>query len=33
MSIKIKEVSIEAHNSISKVERYYTLLRRAFKII
>jgi hypothetical protein len=26
-------VLIEAHNSISKVERYYTPLRRAYKII
>ena len=33
MSIKIKEVPIEAHNSVSKVERYYTPLRQAFKII
>jgi len=33
MSIKIKEVPIEAYNSISKVERYYAPLRRAFKII
>jgi hypothetical protein len=33
MAIKIKEVPIEAHNSIGKVERYYTLLRRAYKII
>ena len=24
---------VEAHNSISKVERYYTPLRRAYKII
>jgi len=26
-------VLVEAHNSISKVERYYTPLRRAYKII
>jgi hypothetical protein len=26
-------VLVEAHNSISKVERYYTLLRRVYKII
>ena len=33
LSIEIKEVLIEAYNSISKVERYYTPLRRAYKII
>jgi len=33
MAIKVKEVPIKAHNSIRKVERYYTLLRRAYKII
>jgi hypothetical protein len=33
LSIEIKEVPVEAHNSISKVERYYTPLRRAYKII
>jgi hypothetical protein len=27
MAIEIKEVPVEAHNSIGKVERYYTLLR------
>jgi hypothetical protein len=26
-------VPVEAYNSISKVERYYTLLRRVYKII
>ena len=31
--ILIKEVLVEAYNSVSKVERYYTLLRRAFNII
>jgi len=33
MAIKVKEVSIKAYNSIRKVERYYTLLRRVYKII
>ena len=33
MSIQIKEVPVEAHNSISKVERYHEPLRRAYKII
>jgi hypothetical protein len=31
--IEIKKVLVEAYNSISKVERYYTLLRRVYKII
>ena len=33
MAIKIKQVLVEAYNSVSKVERYYTPLRRAFKVI
>jgi len=33
MAIKVKEVPIKAYNSIKKVERYYALLRRAYKII
>ena len=33
MVIKVKEVPIKAYNSIRKVERYYTLLRRVDKII
>jgi hypothetical protein len=33
MVIKVKEVPIKAHNSIGKVERYYALLRRVYKII
>jgi len=33
MAIKIKEVPIKAYNSIGKVERYYTPLRRVYKII
>ncbi|KAL0943110.1 uncharacterized protein CTRU02_200996 [Colletotrichum truncatum] len=33
MAIEIKEIPIEAHNSIGKVERYHTPLRRAYEII
>ena len=33
MVIKVKEVPIKVYNSIRKVERYYTLLRRIYKII
>jgi len=33
MAIKVKEVSIKAYNSIKKVEQYYILLRRVYKII
>jgi len=33
MAIKVKEVPIKAHNSVRKVEWYYTLLRRVYKII
>jgi hypothetical protein len=33
MAIEIKEVPIKAHNSISKVKRYHTLLRQAYNII
>ncbi|KAK1995113.1 hypothetical protein LX36DRAFT_683289 [Colletotrichum falcatum] len=33
LSIKVKEIPIEAHNSISKVERYHGALRRAYEII
>jgi len=33
MAIKVKEVPIKAYNSIKKVERYYALLRRVYKII
>jgi len=33
MAIKVKEVPIKAYNSIRKVERYYALLRCAYKII
>jgi len=33
MTIKVKEVPIKAYNSIRKVEQYYILLRRVYKII
>ena len=33
MGIEIKEVPVEAHNSIRKVERYHTPLRHAYDII
>ena len=33
MAIKVKEVPVKVYNSIRKVERYYTLLRRVYKII
>jgi hypothetical protein len=33
MAIKVKEVPIKVYNSIRKVERYYVLLRRVYKII
>jgi hypothetical protein len=33
MAIEIKKVLVKAHNSISKVERYHTLLHRAYDII
>ncbi len=32
MGIKVKIVLIEAHNSIRIVERYYSLVRRAYSI-
>jgi hypothetical protein len=31
--INVKEVPVEAHNSISKIERYHTPLRRAYNIL
>jgi len=31
--IEIKEVLVEAYNSVGLVERYYTPLRRVYKII
>ena len=33
MVIKVKEVPVEAHNSVGKVERYHAPLRRAYEII
>ena len=33
MAIDLKEVPVEAHNSVGKVERYHAPLRRAFEII
>ena len=33
MAIEMKEVPVEAHNSIGKVERYHQPLRRAYEII
>ena len=33
IAIKIKEVLVEAYNSVSLVKRYYTPLRCAYKII
>jgi len=31
--INVKKVPVEAHNSISKIERYYAPLRRAYDIL
>ena len=33
LSIQVKEVPVEAHNSVGKVERYHAPLRRAYEII
>jgi hypothetical protein len=33
LNVDIKEVPIEAHNSVGKVKRYYHLLRRAYEIL
>ena len=33
LSIEVKEVPVEAHHSIGKVERYHDPLRRVYKII
>jgi hypothetical protein len=33
MATEVKEVPVEAHNSIGKVERYYTPLRRSYEIL
>ena len=32
MAVEVKEMPVEAHNSISKVERYHTLLQCLYKI-
>jgi hypothetical protein len=31
--IQVQEVPVEAHNSIGKIKRYYTLLRQVYEII
>jgi hypothetical protein len=33
MLIKVKEVPVEAHNSVGLIKRYYALLRRAYEIL
>jgi hypothetical protein len=33
LAIDVKEVPVEAYNSVGKIERYYNLLRQAYKII
>ena len=33
MVIKVNEIPIKVYNSIRKVEQYYTILRRVYKII
>jgi hypothetical protein len=33
MAIEIKEVPVEAYNSVGQVERYYVPLRHAYEII
>jgi hypothetical protein len=33
MAIEVKEIPVEAYNSINKVKRYYYPLRRVYKII
>jgi hypothetical protein len=33
MVIKIKEMLVEAYNSIGKIKQYYTLLQYVYKII
>jgi hypothetical protein len=33
MAIEVKEVPVEAHNSVGQVERYYVPLRRVYEII
>ena len=33
LAIKVREVLVKAYNSISKVERYYALLKRLYEIL
>lgn len=33
MAVEVKQVPVESHNSVGKVERYHIPLRRAYKII
>jgi hypothetical protein len=33
MNINVKEVLVKAHNSISKVKRYHSLLQQTYKIL
>ena len=33
IAIKVKEVLVEAYNSIGKVEQYYALLKRLYEIL
>ena len=33
MGVNIKEVLVKAHNSISMVKRYYSLIRCAYQMI
>jgi hypothetical protein len=33
MSIKVKEVPVEAYNSVGLIKRYHTLLRCVYKIL
>jgi hypothetical protein len=33
MLIEVKKVPVEAYNSVGLVERYHTLLRRAYEIL
>jgi len=33
MAIKVKKIPIKTHNSVKKVEQYYTLLCHTYKII
>jgi hypothetical protein len=33
MDIEVKQMPVEAHHSIKKIERYYVPLRRAYDIL